>query len=377
MAASPPAVSLGLADGTGYALHFEPLAHLPRLMREAGLEPGPALVVTDETVGALYLDAVLGALRADGWAPDALAVVPGEASKSVDVWAEVTTWALGHEPTRATPVVALGGGVVGDLGGFVAATLLRGVPLVHVPTTVVSQVDSAIGGKTGVNHAAGKNLIGAFKRPSLVLADPATLASLPARDLGSGLAEAVKHALISDGALAARLGEQWGALLDRDVSALARLVRDAAEVKARVVMADEFETGSRAFLNFGHTFGHAIEQATGYGTFRHGEAVALGMRAALHLSASLAAGAPVEAVPAPFADGDALVARIPTPPLDGVSTDALLEAMGSDKKRDAAGLRFVVLDTPGQPRLARDVPDGMVRAAWAYARRVSAAPSTP
>ena len=371
MTAPPPAVSIDLPDGRGYAVHFEPLAHAPRLLREVGLAAGPALVVTDETVGALYLDALCRELTAEGWTPETYSVPAGEPSKSIERYASVMTWALGHALTRHTPLLALGGGVVGDLGGFVAATLLRGVPLVHLPTTIISQVDSSIGGKTGINHAAGKNLIGAFKRPDLVLADPATLQTLPDRDLRSGLAEAVKHALISDGGLANRIASSWDQLLDRDEDVLARLVRDAAEVKAHVVMADEFETGTRAFLNFGHTFGHAIEQATGYGAFSHGEAVALGMRAALHLSASLALGDVASGLGA-FQDADELAARIPTPALEDLSADALIDAMKTDKKRGAEGVRFVVLDAPGTPRLARDVPDAFVRAAWEYARRVSA-----
>lgn len=340
-------------------------------MMEVGLAPGPALVLTDETVSALYLDGLVASLREAGWAPHAYTIPPGEASKSSDTWLAVMDWALRSVPSRSTPLLALGGGVVGDLGGFVAASLLRGVPLVHLPTTVISQVDSAIGGKTGINHAVGKNLIGAFKRPALVLADPATLCTLSNRDLTSGLAEAIKHALISEGDLAVHLASAWDSLLARDEAALARVIREAAAVKARAVMADEFEGGVRAYLNFGHTFGHAIEAATGYGTFTHGEAVALGMRAALHLSASLQSLQLEDSLPSPFAEADALVARIPTPALGDVTTDALMNAMQSDKKRGTEGLRFVVLDAPGRPRLAADVPDEFVRAAWSYARRVA------
>ena len=371
MSIPPPAVSIDLPDGSGYVLHVEPLSHVPRLLREIGLAAGPALLITDETVGELYLDGLAKNLEDAGWSPVSYAIRAGESSKSIETWADTLTWALSHTPTRQTPVLALGGGVVGDLAGFVAATLLRGVPLVHLPTTVISQVDSAIGGKTGINHEAGKNLIGAFKRPTLVLADPATLLTLSDRDLTSGLAEAVKHALISEGTLADELTSHWDALLARDPDTLARIIRDAADVKARVVMADEFEGGVRAFLNFGHTFAHAIERATGYGTFTHGEAVALGMRAALHLSASLQSRQLATALPSDFAVADALVARIPTPPLGTVSTDALMEAMQTDKKRGAEGIRFVVLDALGAPRLAADVPDDLVRGAWAYARRVS------
>ena len=263
-------------------------------------------------------------------------------------------------------MLALGGGVVGDLAGFAAATLLRGLPLVHLPTTTISQVDSAIGGKTAVNHPAGKNLVGAFHQPRLVLADPATLATLPDREFRSGLAEAVKHALIADAGLAGRLDRDWPSLAGRQPDVVARTVRDAAAVKAAVVEADEREAGDRALLNFGHTFGHALERQAGYGTLTHGEAVALGMRAALHLSSSLAEGQVAGGLSGPFAEADALVARLaPEPP--ALDRDALLAAMESDKKRTASGVRFVVLDAVGSARLADGVPAPMVRAAWDFA----------
>lgn len=365
----PPAAVVALPGGRDYAVHFDPLSELARHLREAGLRGPRALVVTDETVGPLYLGAVRAALGGAGWEVEALAVPAGEASKSVGRWSEVLDWALGLGIDRQTPVLALGGGVVGDLAGFAAATLLRGLPLVHLPTTVIAQVDSAVGGKTGVNHAAGKNLVGAFYQPRLVLADPATLQTLPDRELRSGLAEVVKHALIADAALAERLEREWDRLLARDGAVLARVVRDAAAVKVAVVAADEFETGDRALLNFGHTFGHAVEREAGYGALTHGEAVALGMRAAVHLSASLATGRVAGLLPAPFDRADALVARLAPPALDPAISDAqLTAAMQTDKKRTARGLRFVVLDDVGRARLAEDVPADAVAAAWRYAR---------
>jgi 3-dehydroquinate synthase len=368
MPPAPPAVTVDL-PGRSYAVHFEPLAALAMHLREAGLEAGPALVITDETVGPLYLDAVCDGLGAAGWRPHCTAVPAGEASKSLDQLEALYDWALGLGINRRTPVVALGGGVVGDLAGFAAATLLRGLPLVHLPTTVIAQVDSAIGGKTGVNHAAGKNLVGAFHQPRLVLADPATLATLPAREVRSGLAEAVKHALVADAPLLDRLDDQWDRLWDGDVDALGPLLRDAAAVKARIVAADEVEAGERAVLNFGHTFGHAVEREAGYGRFTHGEAVAVGMRAALHLSASVRDGRVAgDALPAPFDRADRVLARFDPPPLDGLSNRQLVEAMTTDKKRTAGGVRFVVLDEIGAARLAADVPEAWVEAAWDYAR---------
>ncbi len=361
---SPPAVHVALPEGRSYAVHFEPLARAPMHLREAGVTGPRALVVTDETVAPLWLDPLADALRADGWQVEATAVPAGEASKSLAQLGALYDWALGLGIDRSTPVLALGGGVVGDLAGFAAATLLRGLPLVHLPTTTIAQVDSAIGGKTGINHAAGKNLVGAFHQPRVVLADPATLGTLPDRAFRSGLAEAVKHALISDPALADRLDREWDALAAREPDVLAPLVRDTAAVKAAVVEADELEAGERAFLNFGHTFGHALEREAGYGTLTHGEAVALGMRAALHLSASLQRGAVADDL-GPFAAADRLVARLAPPPTD-LDPGRLTEAMGSDKKRTAAGVRFVVLDAVGEPRLADDVPAPMVEAAWQF-----------
>ena len=361
---APPAVHVS-ASGRSYAVRFEPLATAPLHLREAGLE-GRALVVTDETVGPLHLGTLADALRADGRSVEALAVPAGEGSKSLGQLSAVYDWALGQGIDRQTPVLALGGGVVGDLAGFAAATLLRGLPLVHVPTTTIAQVDSAIGGKTGVNHAAGKNLVGAFHPPHLVLADPATLATLPDREFRSGLAEAVKHALVSDPDLADRIERDWPALTGRQPQETAALVRDAAAVKAAVVEADEREAGDRALLNFGHTFGHALEREAGYGTLAHGEAVALGMRAALHLSSSLIAGAVADRLAGRFEAADRLVARLAPPP-PALDRDRLTAAMGSDKKRTAGGLRFVVLDDVGQARLASDVPAPYVRAAWDFA----------
>jgi 3-dehydroquinate synthase len=328
---SPP-VPVALPGGRGYVVHFGPLSGLPAHLTGAGLAPGPCLVVTDANVAPRYLGTVVEALEAAGWRPAARVVPAGEASKSLDQLSALYDWALGLRPDRHTPLLALGGGVVGDLAGLAAATLLRGLPLVHLPTTVIAQVDSAIGGKTGINHAAGKNLIGAFHAPRLVLADPATLATLPERELRSGLSEVVKHALLSGEDAAAHLEADWENVLAREPAPLAATLRRAVAFKAALVSADPHEEGPRAVLNFGHTFGHAVERAEGYGRFTHGEAVALGMRAALHLSASVRAGRVWDAprLPEPFARANRLVARLPCPPLT-VPADALVAVMGTDK----------------------------------------------
>ncbi|MEM1044231.1 MAG: 3-dehydroquinate synthase [Bacteroidota bacterium] len=361
MAALSP-VSVPLGDGRAYAVHLRPLADTPVLLGEVGLRAGRCLVVTDETVAALYLDSLRDALGSGGWTVRAHVLPPGEASKSAERLEALYGWALGLGIDRATPVLALGGGVVGDLAGFAAATLLRGLPLVQLPTTLIAQADSAVGGKTGINHAAGKNLIGAIWQPRLVVADPATLQTLSARDYASGLAEVVKSALIADADFVGWLGARWDEVLAREPSVVAPLVRRTAAIKAVIVAEDEREAGRRALLNFGHTFAHAIERAAGYGTFTHGEAVALGMRAALHLSRALAPEAS-------FDQADALVSRLPVPPgLAQIPTEALTDAMATDKKRRAGRLRFVVLGKIGQARLAADVTPEAVAAAWEAAK---------
>ncbi|MEP0548142.1 MAG: 3-dehydroquinate synthase [Rhodothermales bacterium] len=359
---SAPPVPVPLGGGRTYAIHLRPLADAPALLHEAGLRVGPCLVVTDANVAALYLRPLREAVEAAGWTVHTQILPPGEETKSAAHLTALHDWALELGLDRKTPLLALGGGVVGDLAGFAAATLLRGLPLVHLPTTLVAQADSAIGGKTGINHATGKNLIGTFWQPRFVLADPATLQTLPEREWTSGLAEVVKAALIADADFFAWLDARWEDVMAREPEAVAALVRRAAGIKAEIVAEDEREAGRRALLNFGHTFGHAIERAAGYGTFTHGEAVAVGMRAALHLSHALRPDAS-------FDRADALVARLPVPSgLATIPTAALTTAMQTDKKRDAGQLRFVVLDEIGRARLADGVTPEAVAAAWAYAK---------
>ncbi|MDX1418779.1 MAG: 3-dehydroquinate synthase family protein [Rubricoccaceae bacterium] len=326
--------------------------------------------MTDENVAPRYLGPLARGLERAGWRPAARVVGAGEGSKSIETLGALYDWALGLGIDRQTPLLALGGGVVGDLGGLAAATLLRGLPLVHLPTSVIAQVDSAIGGKTGVNHVAGKNLIGAFHQPRLVLVDVSTLGTLPDREFRSGLAEAVKHALLDGDEAVARLHAILGRVMARDLNAVAETVWRAAGFKAAVVSADEQEDDQRAALNLGHTFAHAIEKAEGYGRFTHGEAVALGLRAALHLSASVGEGRvwDAPALPDRFQRASALVRALDVSSPLRASDEALMVAMETDKKRTPSGLRFVVLDVPGAPRLTADVPAGAVAAAWAYAR---------
>ena len=343
-------------------LSFAPLDTLPGFMRSVGVEASRCLVITDERVAALYGDAACGALAAGNIEPHMIASSPGEAAKSHERLLEIYDQALAWGMERGVPVVALGGGVTGDLAGFAAATLLRGVPLFQVPTTLIAQVDSSIGGKTGVNHAAGKNLIGAFCRPAGVLTDTALLKSLPSREWTSGLAEVVKHGLIADEALFAELETHADALFERNEEVVERIVPRAAGVKVHIVEEDEFETGRRAILNFGHTFAHAIEKAAGYGTYSHGEAVAAGMRAALHLSGDVVPGFDPERA-------DRLVRRIPVPAgLAALKIPDLMEAMKTDKKVRDGTLRLVLLDRIGRAFVTGDIPSRLVEKAWAFAQ---------
>jgi len=253
---------------------------------------------------------------------------------------------------RKSLVIAVGGGVVGDVAGFVAASYLRGVALVHLPTTLVAQVDSSIGGKTGVNLPEGKNLVGAFYAPRLVIADPDFLCTLPDREFHGGLAEVIKHAVIADAPMFALLEKNMDSILRRDRDALGSLIPRNIQIKARVVGRDERESGLREILNFGHTFAHALESVTHYGRYRHGEAVAWGMMAAAFLGHELGL--------TPANDASRIVSLLhrlgPLPPWPSVSNSALLNAMRSDKKSRGGVLRFVLSPHIGQARTYDKVP---------------------
>jgi 3-dehydroquinate synthase len=289
----------------------------------------------------------------------AILVADGERSKTLRTVERVHDALVQAKADRSVVIVAVGGGVIGDLVGFAAASYLRGVRIVHVPTTVVAQVDSAIGGKTGVNHRLGKNLIGAFHSPSLVIADPVVLASLPAREFRSGLYEVIKYGVISDPSLIDRMRATLPAILARDPNALAPLVESSCRIKAAIVSADERESGLRRVLNFGHTVGHALEAATGYRRFRHGEAVGYGMLAALAIgrARSLTTLEANEAV-------SSLIEQLgPLPRVDDVAPRAVLAAMGRDKKVVAGTLHFVAAPELGQTVTLTDVTEAEVRAA--------------
>lgn len=351
-------IPVSTGPSSGYQIVFQSLEEAPALMEEVGLRPGRCIMVTDEQVLTFHGERLEGSLRDAGWHPTLIVVPAGEASKSQEMLGRIYDEALAAGLDRKTPLLALGGGVVGDLAGFAAASLLRGIPLVQLPTTLISQVDSAIGGKTGINHPLGKNLIGAFHQPRLVVSDLDTLQTLTDREWLSGLAEVVKHGLISDRSLFDFLEENWEAIIARESRIVEEMVPRAVRVKTAVVEKDERESGPRAHLNFGHTFGHAIERVAGYGAFTHGEAVVVGMQVALYLSAELH----------PELDLDralALVRRIPVPADPGaLAFDRLYETMKVDKKTEAGRIRFVLLRTIGEAYVHSDLTEEQLRAAW-------------
>ncbi len=320
-----------------------------------------ALIVSNTTVAPLYAASLYTALQPHYREVHTLSLPDGEAHKTWETLNQIFDCLLSHGCDRKTVLFALGGGVVGDMTGFAAASYMRGVPFVQVPTTLLAQVDSSVGGKTGINHPLGKNMIGAFYQPERVVCDLSLLATLPARELAAGLAEVIKYGPIADMAFLEWIEAHTSALLAGDVHALAHAVRRSCEIKAQVVGQDEREGGLRAILNFGHTFGHAIEAGMGYGQWLHGEAVACGMVMAAHLSQALGL---VDAV---------FVARLTRLiaafglPVRGPVLDAndnagrYLELMRVDKKAQDGAIRFVVVDGGGQA-LLRGASDAQVRA---------------
>ena len=312
------------------------------------LHLGPRrIIVSSPRVWALHGSRLRGA-RADR---QPILVADGERAKTLGTVTRVHDALVEREADRSSVILALGGGVVGDLVGFAAATFLRGIRVVHVPTTLLAQVDSAIGGKTGVNHALGKNLIGSFHPPSLVVADPAVLATLSRREFRAGLYEVIKYGVIADPRLFERLRVTHTAILARDADALTPLVIASCRIKAAVVSIDEREAGPRRALNFGHTVGHALEAVTDYRRFRHGEAVAYGMLAALSIGVTRGI--------TPRATMDVVEALIlglgPLPPVSDLSAASVLSAIRRDKKVMAGTLHFVAAAEPGQVTTVTDV----------------------
>ena len=328
----------------GQGLLSRPELLLPHLKRKQ------VAIVTNTTVAPLYLERLSGTLVAAGVNVIPIILPDGEAYKNAETLNLIYDALLQHRAERSTTLIALGGGVIGDLTGYAAATYLRGVPFIQVPTTLLSQVDSSVGGKTGINHPLGKNMIGAFYQPKVVLADIDTLQTLPARELSAGLAEVIKYGLIRDLPFFAWLESNMAKLVALDVDALTEAIFRSCENKAEVVAADEREAGERALLNLGHTFGHAIENAMGYGVWLHGEAVAAGTMMAADLSRRMGwlSMDDVARMRSIFK-----AANLPVdPPALGV--ERYLDLMGLDKKVVDGKIRFVLLQGIGRSIVTGD-----------------------
>ena len=323
-----------------------------------------ALIATQPGIRTLYAERLAQSLRAAGFEVGLFEVLDAEEAKSLPWLEKMYDRLVELRLDRRSPLIAVGGGVVGDLAGFAAATYLRGIPFVQVPTTLLAQVDSSIGGKTAVNHARGKNLIGAFYQPRMVIIDVDTLATLPPRDLRSGLGEVVKYGVIASPTLFERLETRASAVLAGEATLLTAIIEECCRIKADVVSADEHEGGLRAILNFGHTFGHAIEAATGFSTYTHGEAVAIGMVWATELSRRRGMCAPdLPGRIRGLLDTLGLPTRLHGP------VTGLREAMSLDKKAIAGRLRFILVEALGSVSVRDDVPADLVEEiiAWGLA----------
>jgi len=336
-------LSVNLGDRS-YAIHIGAgLCADARLIPDTLLK-GKAVVITNTTVAPLYLETVLAALHARGATCIPVVLRDGEAYKSWETLNKIFDELLTHRCERKTPLIALGGGVIGDLTGFAAATYQRGVPFIQIPTTLLAQVDSAVGGKTAINHPLGKNMIGAFYQPQVVIADMDTLRTLPPRELAAGLAEVIKYGFIRDAEFLDWLENNIDRLTALEPEALAFAVERSCQNKADVVANDERETGERALLNFGHTFGHAIEAGMGYGAWLHGEAVAAGMVMAARFSEKLGLikSSDVQRVV------DILVrAKLPVA-APALGVERYLDLMGHDKKVERGRVKFILLHKPGE-----------------------------
>lgn len=343
-------------EGCAYPVVLAPsVAGLGAAMGALGT-PGRVVVVTNDVVGLLHADDAERSLKGSGWSPTRVTIPDGEAHKDLSTWRQLVEQILEAGVDRHTPVLALGGGVTGDIAGFAAATVLRGLPFVQVPTTLLAMVDASVGGKVGVNTVRGKNLIGAFWQPQLVYAAVSTLSTLSDPELRCGMGEVLKHAVLVGEQDLSALEHDAPALRERDVDCLARWVRRSVACKARVVAADPREAGVRATLNLGHTLGHAIESVAGFGQIRHGEAVAMGLVGVTRFAESRGWAAPGAARRlAALAVNLGLPTQCPT----NLDIEALCAAVAFDKKRGRATLTLVVPCAPGRVEL-RPLPLGEV-----------------
>lgn len=336
-----------------YPIHIgSGLLSQPDLIRPY-LASANVAIVTNTTIGKLYLQPLLASLQSLDIKPVVIILPDGEAYKNTDTLQLIYDALLQNRCDRKTTLIALGGGVIGDMCGFAAATYQRGVPFIQIPTTLLSQVDSSVGGKTGINHPLGKNMIGAFYQPKLVLADTSTLNTLSDRELSSGLAEVIKYGLLGDEKFFEWLELNIEKLLARDKDSLSYAIKRSCEMKAEIVAADERESGQRALLNLGHTFGHAIETAMGYGNWLHGEAVSAGLVLAAKLSASI-----------DWLDKADIIriekllqrANLPIRP-PSIPIEKFIDLVHSDKKVEAGKIKFILLRKIGEAEIYSDIPN--------------------
>lgn len=342
---------------SSYNIHIgkDPSQLLGSLLSEMGCSRN-VLIITDENVGRLYGNKLLDTLNSAGFFGHTYTIKPGEDSKSASVAMPIYTKAIELQLDRKSPIIALGGGVVGDLTGFIAATYLRGVPFIQIPTSLLAQVDSSVGGKVAINHPLGKNLIGAFYQPKIVLIDPSMLSTLPERELYTGLAEVIKYGLISDCNFFEFLNEHYSQILAGNEEILEKIIYRSCQIKADIVAKDERESGLRIILNFGHTIAHAIEAYTGYKKYTHGEAVAIGMHGAALLSYYLG-----------YCNEQTLQAvrscverfRLPLK-AELCPADALLSLLARDKKTIGGKINWVLINDVGHVSICNDVPETII-----------------
>ncbi len=344
-------VTLELSNVSSKAIiEWGGLYRLPEHLKSAGFSHR-VFVVTDSEVGHLYSKSVQCLLKNAGLVPQIFKVPAGEASKSIQLWQKLLDWLVDQKAEKPEPIIALGGGVVGDLAGFVAATYHRGIPLVQIPTSLLAQVDSAIGGKTGINHPSGKNLIGAYHQPDLIIVDPVFLLTLPERVYLEGWAEIVKYGIILDDELFTLLEDHTSSLHDRDALLLTRVITRCIQLKMDVVQRDERDGGLRNILNYGHTFGHALEVTTDYGTWLHGEAVSVGMEVAAYIAVAKGLLSKEQAL----RQHEVLcMLRLPLRCPD-VDVSTILENMQRDKKVRAGHMRWILPTRIGNAELYDDV----------------------
>jgi shikimate kinase/3-dehydroquinate synthase len=356
-ALAPVVVPLNLGAGASQAVvEWSGLQRLPQAVQQLGALQR-VFIVTDTEVGLLYAEPVQMLLTRAGFTPHVFTVPAGESSKSLPHFQQILDWLVEHKAERREPIIALGGGVVGDLSGFVAACYQRGVPLIQVPTSLLAQVDAAIGGKTGINHPLGKNLIGAFYQPRLIIVDPACLLTLPERVYREGWAEIVKYGMILDADLFDLLAAHAPSLCPWDGSLLATIIARCVRLKMDLVQRDERDTGLRNILNYGHTFGHALEAITDYRMWLHGEAVSVGMEVAAQIAVARGLLAE-EAAQRQHQLLRALYLPVRCP---GVAAEAALAAMQRDKKVRAGRMRWILPTRIGHADIYDDVPLSMVQ----------------